>query len=60
MSKVGVPGVPKGLKETGHSCVICQDAKIIRNNAAPAATGSDPHCISWDMIDMSKGLGFRV
>jgi len=54
MSKTRVPGVPKGLKEIGHSCVICQHATIIRNNAAPAATGSDPHCISWDMIDMSK------
>jgi len=54
MSKAGVPGVPKGLKETGGSCVICQHAKIIRNNAAQAATGSDPHCISWDMIDVSK------
>jgi len=31
MSKAGVPGVPKGLKETSHSCVICQHAKIIRN-----------------------------
>jgi len=29
MSKTGVPGVPKGLKETGHSCVICQNTKII-------------------------------
>jgi len=54
MSTTGVPGVPKGLKETGHSCVKGQHAKIIRNNAAPAATGSDSHCISWDMIDMSK------
>ena len=29
-------------------------SKITHNNAASAATGSNLHCISWDMIDMSK------
>ena len=56
MSQAGVPGVPKGLEEPGHSCVKCQHANIIRNNAAPVATGSNSHCISSDMMNMSKIL----
>ena len=54
MSKDEVPGVQKGLKESGHACIICQHAKSTCNNAPPAATGSNPHCFSWDMIDMNK------
>jgi len=54
LSKSGVMGLPKGLKKRGFPCTICQHAKIVRKAAAPAATGSDPHCISFDMIDMSK------
>jgi len=54
LSKSGVMGLPKGLKKRGFPCTICQHAKIVRKAAAPSATGSDPHCISFDMIDMSK------
>jgi len=56
LSKSVVKGLPKGLKKRGFPCTICQHAKIIRKAAAPAATGSDPHCVSFDMIDMSKIL----
>lgn len=54
LSKSGVQVFPKGLKKRGFPCSICQHAPIIRKPAAPAATGSDPHCISFGMIDMSK------
>jgi len=54
MSKNKVPGIPPGLKKMGISCSVCQHAKIKRKKAAPAATGSDPHCISFDLIDMSN------
>jgi len=56
LSKSVVKGLLKGLKKRGFPCTICQHAKIIRKAAAPAATGSDPHCVSFDMIDMSKIL----
>jgi hypothetical protein len=54
MSKNKVPGIPPGLKRMGIPCSVCQHAKIKRRKAAPAATGSDAHDISFDMIDMSK------
>jgi len=54
LSKSGVKGLPKGLKKQAFPCTICQHAKNIRKAAAPAVTGSDPHCVSFDMIDMSK------
>jgi len=55
LSKSGVKGLPKGLEKRGFPCTIYQHAKIVCTAAAaPAATGSDPHCISFDMIDMSK------
>jgi len=28
--------------------------EIVGTPAAPAATGSEPHCINFDLIDMSK------
>jgi len=54
MSKNKVPGIPSGLKRTGIPCSVCQHAKIKRRKAALAATGSDAHDISFDMIDMMK------
>jgi len=56
VSKSGVKGLLKWLKKQGFACTICQHAKIVRKAAAPAATGSDPHCqcISFDMMDMPK------
>ena len=54
LSKSDVKGLPKGLKKRGFPCTICQHAKIVRKASAPAATSSDPHCISFDMIDISK------
>jgi len=47
-------GLLKELKKRGFSCTICQYAKIVRKAAAPAATGSDPHYIRFDMINMSN------
>ena len=54
MSKNKAPGIPSGLKKMGIPCSVCQHAKIQRERAAPAATGSDAHDISFDMIDSSK------
>jgi len=54
MSKNKVPGIPSGLKRMGIPCSVVQPAKIEHRKAAPAATGSDGHDISFDMIDMSK------
>jgi len=53
-SKNKVPRIPSGLKRMGIPCSVCQHAKIKRRKAAPVATGSDAHDISFDMIDMSK------
>jgi len=50
LSQSGVRGLPKGLKKRGFPCTICQHAKIVRKATAPAATGSDPHCISFISI----------
>jgi len=54
MSKNKVPGIPPGLKGMDIPCSVCQHAKIKRRKAALAATGSDPHDISFHMIDMRK------
>ena len=54
LSKNGVKGLQKGLKKREFLCTICQHAKIVRKAAAPASTGRDTHCISFDMIDISK------
>jgi len=54
LSKSGVKGLPIGLNKGEFPCTICQHAKIVRKAAAPASTGRDTHCISFDMIDISK------
>jgi len=54
MSQNKVAGIHSGLKKMGIPCSVCQHARIKCNRAAPVATGSDAHDISFDMIDMSK------
>ena len=54
MSRDQVPGIPAKLKEKKFTCEICQHANITRNDAPPAATGSDDADCHFDMADMSK------
>jgi len=54
LSKNSVKGLPKELKKRGFPCTICQHVKIVRKTAVPAATDSDPHVISCNIIDMFK------
>jgi len=56
LSKSVVKSLPNGLKKRGFSCTICQHAKIVGKAAAFVSTSSDPQCINFDMIDMSKIL----
>jgi hypothetical protein len=52
LSNSGARGIIKGLKAEDWKCQICQHANIRRSPAAPAATGSDPFDMSFDLIDM--------
>jgi hypothetical protein len=54
LSNSGARGIAKGLKADDWKCQICQHANIIRSPAAPAATGSDPFDMSFDLIDMTS------
>jgi hypothetical protein len=54
LSKSGSKGINPGLRETKFKCNICQRANVDRQDAPPAATGSNPHDIAFDLVDMSK------
>ena len=54
LSNSGARGIVKGLKAEFWKCQICQHANIRRSPAAPAATGSDPFDMSFDLIDMTS------
>ena len=54
MSRDKVPGIPPHLKDKKQPCEICQHANITRQDAPPAATGTDEVDCHFDMADMSK------
>ena len=54
MSRDNVPGIPPGLKDKRLPCHVCQHANIVRNDAPPAATGTDDADCHFDMADMSQ------
>ena len=54
LSNSGARGIPSGLQEHKIKCQVCQHANCTRSDAAPAATGSDPFDMSFDMVDMSS------
>ena len=54
LSKSGAKGIKPDMRETKFKCNICQRANIVRQDAPPAATGSNPHDIAFDLVDMSK------
>jgi len=54
LSNSNVKGLLKEAKKREFPCTICQHVKIVRKTAVPAATGSDLHFISFNLIDMFK------
>ena len=54
LSNTGARGIKPGLRELKIKCNICQRANITRQDAPPAATGSNPHDLAFDLVDMSK------
>jgi hypothetical protein len=54
LSKSGVKGIKPGLWETKFKYNICQRVNIVRQDSPPADTGSNPHDITFDLVDMSK------
>ena len=54
MSRDGVPGIPKGLKEKDIKCAVCTHANITKNNAPGVATGASDADCHFDMVDMSR------
>jgi hypothetical protein len=54
LSNTGARGIKPGLRELKIKCNICQRANITRQDAPPAATGSNPHDLAFDLLDMSK------
>jgi hypothetical protein len=54
LSKSGAKGIKPNMRETKIKCNICQRANIVKQDAPPAATGSNPHDIAFDLVDMSK------
>ena len=53
LSNSGARGIQQGLKAPPVKCNVCQHANCKRSPAAPAATGSDPFDMSFDLVDMS-------
>ena len=54
LSNTGARGINPGLRELKIKCNICQRANITSQDAPPASTGSNPHDLSFDLVDMSK------
>jgi hypothetical protein len=54
LSKSRVKGIKPGLWETKFKYNICQRVNIVRQDSPPADTGSNPHDITFDLVDMSK------
>ena len=53
LSNSGARGIKPGLKAPNIKCNVCQHANCKRSPAAPAATGSDPFDMSFDLVDMN-------
>ncbi len=54
LSKSGAKGIKSDMWETKFKFNICQRANIVRQDAPPTDTGSNPHDIAFDLVDMSK------
>jgi hypothetical protein len=54
LSKSGAKGIKPDMRETKFKCNIFQRANIVRQDAPPATTDSNPHDIAFDLVDMTK------
>jgi hypothetical protein len=53
-SNSGARGIKSCLRELKIKCNICQRANITRQDVPWEASGSNPHDLSFDLVDMSK------
>jgi hypothetical protein len=54
LSNTGTRGIKPDLRELKIKVNICQRANITRQDAPAAVTGSNPHDLAFDLVDMSK------
>jgi hypothetical protein len=54
LSNSGARGIKGGLKAHKIKCHTCQHANCTRSPAAPAATGTEPFDMSFDLVDMTS------